>query len=401
METFRVCVQVCRMVDMPAGKKEFIPIGDGRPMDKPMLSFGELLHKVHLISRESDRPDWSLEGFLMQVAEILPWGWRHPEIAAARIVFDGQAYSTNGFRESPCCQDSPILVGGECRGNIQVTYPIKKPAPEEGPFLEEERSLLDEVARQVGFILERVEMERERTKLHAQLRHADHLATIGQLAAGAAHEINEPLASVLGFAQLAKCCPNLPAQADQEIEKIINAALHAREIVKKLITFSRQIPARSAACNVNDVIRESLYFLEARCLREGIRLVCRLAESLPEITADVAQLHQVVVNLVVNAIQAMPHGGILTVETRVHGRQILLAVEDTGTGMSEEVMKQIFIPFFTTKGAGHGTGLGLPAVHGIVTSHGGTIQVHSRPGLGSRFEVTLPVREVPHAKEID
>jgi len=109
----------------------------------------------------------------------------------------------------------------------------------------------------------------------------------------------------------------------------------------------------------------------------------------------------VVVNLVVNAIQAMPHGGILTVETRVHGRQILLAVEDTGTGMSEEVMKQIFIPFFTTKGAGHGTGLGLPAVHGIVTSHGGTIQVHSRPGLGSRFEVTLPVREVPHAKEID
>ena len=387
------------MDDSRTGKKESIPFCDVGSARRPLLSFGELLHKVYLFSSESDRPDWSLEGFLKQVAEILPQGWQHPEIAAAGIEFEGRAYGAGVFRESPWRQDSPILVNGMCRGNIQVSYSIEKPVLEEGPFLKEERSLLDEVARQVGFILERVETERERTRLREQLRHADRLATIGQLAAGAAHELNEPLGSVLGFAQLAKSCPNLPVQAEQDIEKIINAALHAREIIKKLMIFSRQMPTREAPCNVNNLVGEGLYFLEARCLREGIRLVRRLAESLPEITADAAQLHQVLVNLVVNAIQAMPHGGILTLETRVQGGQILLAVEDTGTGMSEEVLKQIFIPFFTTKGVGYGTGLGLSVVHGIVTSHGGTIHVESRPGLGSRFVVILPLREVPHDKE--
>lgn len=116
-----------------------------------------------------------------------------------------------------------------------------------------------------------------------------------------------------------------------------------------------------------------------------------LDPALPPIVADPAQLQQVLVNLVVNAVQAMPGGGHLTIRTLVSEGGVLLVVEDTGVGMDEEVAKRIFMPFFTTKGIGHGTGLGLAVVHGIVSSHGGKISVASEPGQGSRFDVFLPI----------
>ena len=117
--------------------------------------------------------------------------------------------------------------------------------------------------------------------------------------------------------------------------------------------------------------------------------------DLPEINGDASQLHQVLVNLVVNAIQAMPAGGTLTVSTRRDDPDVILTVEDTGSGMDDQVLRQIFIPFFTTKQVGQGTGLGLSVVHGIVTSHGGTVQVRSQIGHGSCFEVRLPTGQVP------
>ncbi len=159
------------------------------------------------------------------------------------------------------------------------------------------------------------------------------------------------------------------------------------------------MPTRKAPCNLSGLVRDGLLFLESRCVREGISLVRRLEERLPEITADASQLHQVLVNLVVNAIQAMPHGGTLTIETRAEGDRILLTVEDTGVGMTDEVLKQLFLPFFTTKDIGQGTGLGLSVVHGIVSSHGGTIRVESKPGRGSRFVVTLPAGNASTSKE--
>ena len=120
-------------------------------------------------------------------------------------------------------------------------------------------------------------------------------------------------------------------------------------------------------------------------------MVRRLSPELPQITADASQLRQVFVNLAVNAIHAMPGGGTLTIATRASGDRVVLSVEDTGIGMSEQVQKEIFIPFFTTKDVNEGTGLGLPVVHGIVTSHGGKIRVRSAPGQGARFNIELPV----------
>jgi signal transduction histidine kinase len=133
-----------------------------------------------------------------------------------------------------------------------------------------------------------------------------------------------------------------------------------------------------------------LNFFKSRCAQEGVELIYSLSPNLPGVDADLSQLNQVVINLIVNALQAMPQGGDLKVRTSCEENQVLLVVEDTGIGMSDEVLEKIFTPFFTTKEVGQGTGLGLPVVHGIITSHGGSVRVKSKVGQGTRFEIQLP-----------
>jgi two-component system NtrC family sensor kinase len=353
------------------------------------------------IAQLVEKPGISLEEILQGIVKLLPPAWLHPEIASARIVLDGRQYSTPGFRESPQKQKANIVINGEQRGVVELVYAKKMPELDEGPFLREERSLIDTVAREVAVVIERRQAEEERLRLQDQLRHADRLATIGELAAGVAHELNEPLGNILGFVQLAEKCPGLPQPAREDMKKAVIASLHAREVVKKLMLFARRMPPQKTQVNLNKLVEEGLYFLESRCAKEGIELKRLLSPDLPEITADSGQLTQVLVNLVVNAIQAMPKGGRLTVQTLAGKGYVSLIVEDTGVGMSEEVMKKIFTPFFTTKEVTQGTGLGLPVVSGIVTSHGGSIKIDSQLGHGSRFEVKLPMTGAPDIEEND
>jgi two-component system NtrC family sensor kinase len=353
------------------------------------------------IAQLVEKPGISLEEILQGIVKLLPPAWLHPEIASARIVLDGRQYSTPSFRERRQKQMADIVISGEQRGVVEVVYARRMPELDEGPFLREERSLIDTVAREVAVVIERRQAEEERLRLQDQLRHADRLATIGELAAGVAHELNEPLGNILGFVQLAEKCPGLPQPAREDMKKAVISSLHAREVVKKLMLFARRMPPQKTQVNLNKLVEEGLYFLESRCAKEGIELKRLLSPDLPEITADSGQLTQVLVNLVVNAIQAMPKGGRLTVQTLAGKGYVSLIVEDTGVGMSEEVMKKIFTPFFTTKEVTQGTGLGLPVVSGIVTSHGGSIKVDSQLGHGSRFEVKLPMTGAPDIEEND
>ena len=337
------------------------------------------------------RSQASFDEVLQGVVELLPPAWLHPEVASARIMLDGKVYSTPGFRDGPYSQSADVISGGERIGVVEVFYREAEPELDEGPFLAEERSLIDSVAREVAQFFDRKRAEKERSHLKDQIRHADRLATIGQLAAGVAHELNEPLGTILGFAQLAKKDPCIGDQASRDMDRIVSASLHAREIIKKLMVFARQLPPTKVSIDLNEFVKDGIYFFEARCAKAGIDLKCRFSRDHPRITADPGQLNQVLVNLVVNAIQAMPEGGTLTLEIRSGKDHALLIVEDTGHGMTEDVRLRIFIPFFTTKDVNEGTGLGLPVVHGIVTLHRGTIRVRSRVGEGSRFEIRFPV----------
>lgn len=342
------------------------------------------------ITRLSAHRDMALDEVLQSIVELLPPAWLHSDIAHARLVIDGAEHRTPGFKKGEQRLSADLMVSGEKAGVLEVVYSEQRPELDEGPFLDVERNLIDTIAREVSLIIEQKRAERESERLQHQLRHADRLATIGQLAAGVAHELNEPLGGIIGFAQLVKKQANLQDQALADIEKILKAGLHAREVIQKLMLFARQQPTRKMHVDINSAVQDGLYFLDARCARSGIDLERELCSDLPPVLGDPAQLHQVLVNLVVNAIQAMPEGGTLTVRTLAEGGDVLLQVRDTGTGIPQELFESIFLPFYTTKDIGEGTGLGLAVVHGIVTSHGGSIRLESEPGEGSCFEVRLP-----------
>jgi signal transduction histidine kinase len=345
------------------------------------------------IAKVVELPNISLQSILKEIVKLLPPAWLYPEIASARISLDGDSYTTPDFQISNIKQSADIVVSGIKRGFVELIYSEERPELDEGPFLKEERNLIDTLAREIALIVERKQTEEDKEKLQEQLRHADRLATIGQLSAGVAHELNEPIGSILGFAQLVQKDPEVSDQAKNDVEKIMKASLHAREVIKKLMLFSRQMPPQKIRVNLNQIIQDGLYFLESRCAKEGIVVVRHLSPKLPDVTADPSQMTQVLVNTVVNAIQAMPTGGRLTITTLVSEKHVMLEVGDTGAGMDKNVKRQIFQPFFTTKDVGMGTGLGLSVVYGIITNHGGSIDVDSKVGQGTKIKIKLPYRE--------
>jgi signal transduction histidine kinase len=341
------------------------------------------------ISELAQQDNLSLNELLENVLKLIPPAWQYPEYTVARILLDNNHFNSSEFQNLPYRQSEKIIINGQQRGTIEVFYIKAMPNADEGPFLKEERKLIRGIARKLALIIERKEASEKMKLLQEQVRHADRLATIGELTAGIAHEINEPLGNILGFAQLA-IKNNLPQETKLDLEKIIKASLNAREIIKNLMYFSHQMPQRFEKVELNHIIKEAMYFLESRCSKENITVSYFLAKKLPLINADAIQLNQVIVNLVVNAIQAMPEGGKLSLSTIDSKEFVTLTIEDTGVGISEDIKQDIFKPFFTTKEIDKGTGLGLSVVHGIITAHKGEIKVESEKGKGTKFEIKFP-----------
>ena len=344
---------------------------------------------LYSIARVVEEAGDDVPNALGRITALLPQAWQYPDIAVARITLDAEEHETADFDDTVSRQSADIVVGGVQRGAVEMGYLEATPNVVGSPFLKEEEHLIKAVARAVSEFGERRQAASERSRLELQLRHADRLATIGQLAAGVAHEINEPLNGILGFAQLAMKGSDVTKSTARDLNKIVSCCLQAREIVNNLKLFARQTPMQETQISVIEVVQQALSLIEGRCAHQGVELVRKWEEDLPLIPADSVQLRQVFVNLLVNAMHAMPDGGILTVEIDCGGPGTAVVVRDTGTGMTDETMGQIFDPFFTTKDIGEGTGLGLSVVHGIVSAHGGTIDVTSAVGIGTTFTVTL------------
>ncbi len=350
------------------------------------------------MSRVAKQIDISLEDLLYRIMELIPPAWQYPELTQTRIILDGFDFSKPEFEEGQHKLWADIVVKGEKRGVIEVVYVEKCPELDEGPFLREERKLIDTIANELAIIIKRRDAAEEKINLKNQLHHADRLSTVGELAAGVAHELNEPLGSIMGFAQLASKCHGVPQQVEKDLEKIVKSSLHAREIIKRLMSFSKDTLSEKKETNINQLVEESIYFFKSRCHKEGIVLSISLEPDLPIITVDPVQIEQVLVNIIVNAMHAMQGGGKLDIQTRSNDGNLNLIVKDTGHGMNQEVMEKIFDPFFTTKKMGKGIGLGLSVVKGIIASHNGNIKVESEPGKGTRFEVNLPITKNQYGK---
>ena len=243
----------------------------------------------------------------------------------------------------------------------------------------------------------------ERKRLEDRLHQTERIEAVGRLAGGVAHDFNNLLTVITGYAAIAQMHIG-SAPGAQELEEVQRAATRASELTARLLDFSRQRAIDPVRLDLTAAVRDITPMLE-RLIGEDIRIVVLTDEGLPPVLADRGQIEQVIMNLAVNARDAMPRGGTLTIETRAvdlgaghvggtrslaAGRYACLTVTDSGAGIDPEIVEHVFEPFFTTKETGRGTGLGLATVHGIVGQAGGDVAVYSEPGMGATFKVYLP-----------
>lgn len=318
-----------------------------------------------------------------------------------QLLDDGVEVLREGHPSEKSYQDfwTTVHEGREWRGELARDRPDGKKVWESVQV-----SCMRNPAGEITHLLCLREDVTSRKTLEDQLRQAQKMESLGTLAGGIAHDFNNIIAVINGYAEFALLNPGDTALLQKCMREIKKASQRASGLVRQILTFSRKAEVRFAPLDLNQLTRE-LVALLAETFPRNLTFNFVLEENLPPLLADQNQLQQVILNLCVNARDAMPTGGTLTITTtRVEGGAVpaavvggracaCLAVTDTGTGMSPEVRARIFEPFFTTKAVNKGTGLGLAVVYGIVASHEGTIEVESEPGAGSTFKVYLPLAD--------
>jgi len=247
-------------------------------------------------------------------------------------------------------------------------------------------------------------LEQERRSLESQLMQAQKMEALGVMAGGLAHDLNNMLVPIVGYAEILLMNESLDEESHTCLEEILHSSERARKLIQQLMAFSRRKSLERRAIDVNDLLSSMMAMLR-RLVRENIELVFTPSAVPIQVMADGGQVEQVIMNLVVNAVDAMPDGGVLTIlldsvemdleQARLAGlpfpgRYGCVVVRDTGVGIPEEHLARIFDPFFTTKQPGQGTGLGLSMAYSIIRQHGGTLTVHSKPGQGATFRILLP-----------
>jgi two-component system NtrC family sensor kinase len=242
----------------------------------------------------------------------------------------------------------------------------------------------------------------DRMKMEQQLLMAGKLASIGELAAGVAHEINNPLTAIMGYAQLLAAQDDIPEHIKLDLDKIFNQSQRAARIVQNLLTFARSYSLEKKIIDINELILKSLELRSYEHNVGNIEVTVDLQPGLPGISADENQIQQVLLNIIINAehaITSKKREGKIKVTTMLDNSMVKIILADDGPGIPRQMLERLFDPFFTTKEVGQGTGLGLSVCHGIVTKHGGRIYAESVEGQGAVFIVELPASREGKAKE--
>jgi len=378
-----------------------------RALDEQRRLLGELqernkkiscLYAVYEIIRATKAEDTCFQ----QVADRIPAACLLPEATTARITFDGKSYAAPGFRTTEHKFEEPVVVGGRKRGTIEV-FLDEEEGGDRPLASDEDHDMVRSIARTLGETEERREAE-------TQLIQASKLASIGELAAGVSHEINNPINGIINCADI--LMDNLAGDPEnrQFAELVRSEADRIAVIVRNLLAFSRQDPHTPSLARVHDIVEVVLSLVKKTLQKSLIHLIVEVPEDLPRIRCRSEQLHQVLMNIVINAIHALdaryPHGDPdkkLIIRGHVHkvpSRQwVRLTVEDHGTGVAPEHMDRLFDPFFTTKGRNKGTGLGLSVSAGIVRAHNGHLRAESEAGSYTRFHIDLPRAPAPEEEK--
>lgn len=248
----------------------------------------------------------------------------------------------------------------------------------------------------IGFfhdLREELNIHQKLEKTQLQLLQSEKMASLGKLAAGVAHQLNNPLGGIILYTKLVLEENNLPEPAREDLLRILRDAERCRDTVKELLEFTRQTRHRMRPHDINSALNRTLFLLENQPLFQNIAIEKKLAENLPMLIADIQQLNHLFMNITINAAQAMDGKGTLFYKTELMAdeKHIAITISDTGPGIPDDILAHIFEPFFTTKEEGKGTGLGLSLVYGIVENHGGQISAKSKIGKGTSFFIELPI----------
>lgn len=248
----------------------------------------------------------------------------------------------------------------------------------------------DEIGKLADAFNKMAENLEKMREMEERLSHAERLASIGRFTAGIAHEMNNPIANIIGLLKITRR-EITDESIREDLDIAIKEAMRCGAIVRDLLLYSRQSPPHKEPLHINSLVEEVVKTIEQSQDLTGIEIIFSPGNDLPAIYADPVQIEQVMRNLILNAIQAIEDKGRITIETSKEGMNLLIKVTDTGKGMDAEEVEKIFYPFYTTKGTGEGTGLGLTVSYGIVQAHGGEIKVKSKKGEGSCFTVKIPI----------
>lgn len=342
----------------------------------------ECLYKIARIAR-LNKDD--LDTQLSEIVKEIPNGWQHPDKMMAYLKFGTKEYGE--IPTSKRFQSTIIHINADVKGELIVAYRAEPNNLNTSIFLLEEQALLNQIGFDLSSLIELDLKKQKEILIEQKLRVNDRLNLLGEITAGIAHELNTPLGNILGYTELL-IKGEKDTDKSRDLQKVLKSTIHAREIVKKLMFFSCEMPSQYKKINVNDLIRENIELLKIQLLEKSIVTHLNLAEGAPDIKLDPVQFSQVIFNIVLNAIDAMKPKGSLTITTVQVQKDFRLKITDNGIGISDEDKNKLFQPFYSTKDS-PGTGLGLAVTHGIIQSHGGRIEVESQLGRGTTFTIIL------------
>ncbi len=368
------------------------PVGGASLVEQRTASSGERILEVRTSLSISTRFWGSLAiGFSLSPIEQEVRGIAKRAGLVALILMLGSSILTAVYVETLI---RPILnlhntMRQAGRGDLKARAPVKR------------WDEVGELAAAFNRTMEELEQARGREEMRwARLAHTEKMAAVGTLAAGVAHEVNNPLAGILTCLEAIVAHPEDVEMRDRYLALVQDGIKRIEHTVLNLLDFSRPSEIRPEPTSLNENLRHVVELAQYQLRANRVEVLFDLAPVEPVVLADHFQMEQLFLNLVLNAIQAMPKGGKLTLRTRRTGGNAVTEVIDTGVGIPEEIRERIFDPFFSTRDVGKGTGLGLAVSYNIVAAHNGTIEVNSQVGKGATFRITLPLSHPPQAEEV-
>ena len=323
-----------------------------------------------------------------QVVSSLKKAWRFPYNAIVELKIEDELFLSDSLPEVTVFQYTKIITYTQEMGYIKVHYPSPQFTQEN--FLQEELILLFTITNEINAFYEK-HLSREREALLKQnAARVDRLTILAEITAGIAHELNTPLGNILGYAELI-LQNKLDEQTRKDLLKITNAAIYSREIVKKLMFFSCEMPYTMEVIEVKPIVMQVISFLEPKFIKQGVLHHLDFENSKLKAQLDNVQFTQVLFNILLNSLYVSPKGSTIKIAVTNDETDFYIKISDEGSGITDDLKASVFNPFYTTKPVGDGTGLGLSVVHGIIKSHKGDITISDNNPTGAIFTIMLPL----------